>query len=115
MSKPRYDWWAYVRGIVKRYPELLAAYKECDMSGSAIYSLPTTNQREYEAVRRAIVTTRKYRTGKARLQIVERYYWGEPQTLEKIASALAVSKKDANAWNQEFIYLVASYYGLMND
>lgn len=27
MSKPRYDWWGYVKGMIRRYPELCAKEK----------------------------------------------------------------------------------------
>lgn len=26
MSKPRYDWWSYVKGMIRRYPELRRRY-----------------------------------------------------------------------------------------
>ena len=26
MSKPRYDWWTYVKGMIRRYPALHAQY-----------------------------------------------------------------------------------------
>lgn len=28
MSKPRYDWWGYVKGMIRRYPSLCAEYAE---------------------------------------------------------------------------------------
>ena len=27
MSRPRYDWWAYVKGMIRRYPSLCAEEK----------------------------------------------------------------------------------------
>ena len=83
MSKPRYDWWSYVKGMIRRYPELRRRYGAlregrltADYSGMprgggdgraveglAIRELPSTSQREYEAVRRAVETTEHYRNG----------------------------------------------------
>ena len=28
MSTPRYDWWPYVKGMIRRYPELCARQEE---------------------------------------------------------------------------------------
>lgn len=28
MSKPRYDWWPYVKGMVRRYPALCREYAD---------------------------------------------------------------------------------------
>ena len=77
MSKPRYDWWGYVKGMIRRYPQLKEEYEELhrqamrvDYSGMprgggshratedlALRALPASKQREFDAVRKAIEST----------------------------------------------------------
>ena len=75
MSTPRYDWWPYVKGMIRRYPELCR--READLhttavtpnyggapgghggrsdpvANAALRSLPEVNRRELDAVRAAI-------------------------------------------------------------
>lgn len=74
MSRPRYDWWGYVKGMIRRYPALCRQYWDLhSQSVTALYGpqggagddarktermaireLPATKQREYEAVRLAV-------------------------------------------------------------
>ena len=75
MSRPRYDWWGYVKGMIRRYPALCRQYWDLhSQSMTALYGpqggagddarkterlaireLPATKQREYEAVRLAVI------------------------------------------------------------
>lgn len=32
MSRPRYDWWPYVKGMIRRYPALAEQYEKNWMS-----------------------------------------------------------------------------------
>ena len=72
MSKPRYDWWGYVKGMIRRYPQLKAEYEELhrqamrvDYSGMprgggahratedlALRALPASKQHEFDAATR---------------------------------------------------------------
>ena len=75
MSSPRYDWWPYVKGMIRRYPELCARQEELrrtkmspnltgmhgahsqtsdPVADAALRELPEINCRELEAVRQAI-------------------------------------------------------------
>lgn len=135
MSKPRYDWWPYVKGMIRRYPSLRQEYADlhnaslvADYSGMprgggggralenlAIRELPSTQQREYEAVRRAVETTERYRNGQERLKVVRLVLWDRSHTLEGAALAVPCGAATAWRWHGEFIRLVASNYGLLDD
>lgn len=134
MSKPRYDWWPYVKGMIRRYPQLKEEYLELhntkttvsysdeprgsdisrSLENAAIRELPHNKQREYEAVRRAIETTERYRNGLDRLRVIDLVFWRRSHTLEGAALMVPCSWRSAARWHGEFIKLVASYYGLMD-
>lgn len=134
MSKPRYDWWPYVKGMIRRYPALKAQYADlhsqsmtADYSGmprsgspsrsteaASLRELPTTAQREYEAVRRAIETTERYRNGRDRLYVIKLVLWDRSHTLEGAALMVPCSVITAKRWHGEFIQMVAGYYGLLD-
>lgn len=134
MSKPRYDWWPYAKGMIRRYPELREQYADLhSQSVTASYSgmphgggvgrpiealaireLPTNSQREYEAVRRAIETTERYRNGRERLRVIKLVLWDRSHTLEGAALMVPCSWRTAAQWHGEFIKLTAKYYGLLD-
>lgn len=134
-SKPRYDWWPYVKGMIRRYPALKVRYEDLhtptltvaysDHVGGgepgrttetiAIRELPSTNQREYEAVRRAIRTTERMTTGPLRLQIIRMVLWDNSHTLTGAASRCHVGEATAWRWHGDFIRLVAKNYGLLDE
>lgn len=135
MSRPRYDWWPYVKGVIRRYPVLKQEYEDphnqpitqsySGMTGgggdgrglerAAIRELPSTKQREYEAVRRAIQQTERYPNGRSRLKVVKLVLWDRSHTLEGAALLVPCSARHAKDWHGDFIRLVASNYGLMDD
>lgn len=135
MSKPRYDWWPYVKGMIRRYPALKEQYDDlhspsmvADYSGMprgggggralesiAVRELPSTQQREYEAVRRAVEATGRYRNGADRLKVVRLVLWERSHTLEGAAQVVPCSWRTAAQWHGEFIRLVASCYGLLDE
>lgn len=135
MSKPRYDWWPYVKGMIRRYPALKEEYADLhspsmvadysgmprgggegrSLEGVALRELPSTRQREYEAVRRAIETTGRYRNGRERLKVIDLVLWKRSHTVEGAAMAIPCSPATAWRWHAEFIRLVASNFGLMDE
>lgn len=135
MSKPRYGWWGYVKDMIRRYPALREQYRDlhspsvtADYSGVpraggesrvlealAIRELPSTAQREYEAVRRAIATTERYRNGRERLKVIRLVLWDRSHTLEGAALMVPCSARHAKEWHGDFIRLVASYFGLLDE
>lgn len=133
LSKPRYDWWPYVKGMIHRYPVLreeymdlhsasmTASYSGMPRGGSgrslesvAIRELPSTKQREYEAVRRAIEATERYKNGRDRLYVIQLVLWKRSHTLDGAALMVPCSIATAKRYHGEFICMVASYYGLMD-
>lgn len=134
MSSPRYDWWGYVKGMVRRYPALCMEHNELleqsitvnyEAAGHSsgvsravenitIRELPTTRAREYWAVTRAIEKTRRYPNGKDRMKVIDLVYWKQSHTLVGAARASYLSERSARRYHTEFIRLVASYYGLMD-
>lgn len=135
MSTPRYDWWPYVKGMIRRYPQLQEEYDAlhsqsvtANYSGMprgggggrvieslAVRELPSTKQREYEAVRQAVAATERYSNGRSRLAIIRMVLWERQYTLEGAAIQIPCSVASAWRWHSEFIRLVASYYGLMDN
>ena len=134
MSKTRYDWWPYVKGMIRRYPALkeqyqdlhsqsvTASYSDEPRSGAvsraaesvAIRELPSTKQREYEAVRRAVEVTERYKNGKDRLEVIRMVLWQQSHTIAGAALMIPCHEVTAGTWHAEFIRLVASNYGLMD-
>ncbi|MBO5837254.1 MAG: hypothetical protein J6Q92_05105 [Oscillospiraceae bacterium] len=134
MSKPRYKWWGYIRGVVRAYPELKKEYEElhrqsltAGMSGMpgsggisrgteniAVRELPYTKQREYESVRRAIEMTKTMSNGSQRLRIIELVYWKRSHTVEGAAMRAGYSPDRGKQMHGDFIRLVAKNYGLMD-
>lgn len=135
MSKPRYDWWTYVKGMIRRYPELKREYEDLHnqsitqsysgmpsgggdgrgLERAAVRELPRTKQREYEAVRRAVETTKRYRNGEERLKVIRLVLWDRSHTLEGAKRLVPCSARHAKEWHGDFIRLVASNYGLMDE
>lgn len=135
VSKPRYKWWGYVKGMIRDYPALKERYAElhntsmvADYSGMprggcggrvlesvALRELPSTSQREYEAVRKAVATTERYRNGGDRLKVVRLVLWDRSHTLEGAALQVPCHINTVTLWHTQFIKLVGAYYGLMDE
>ena len=135
MSRPRYAWWGYVKNMIRRYPALKQEYADLHsqsvtanysgmprsvgvsrgVEGLAIRELPSTKQREYEAVRRAVETTERYVNGRDRLKVIDMVLWKRSHTLEGAALMVPCASRTAAQWHGDFIRLVASFYGLMDN
>ena len=134
MSKPRYDWWPYVKGMIRRYPELCARQEELrrtkmspnltgmpgahgqtsdPVADAALRELPEINRRELEAVRQAIEETRTLPNGEERLEMVRLVFWKKTHTLDWAAMKCHVSYATARRWHGEFIKNVARGFGLL--
>lgn len=128
MSKTRYGWWGYVKDIIRRYPGLCEEYESlhsqsitADYSGAphenggaqrtveaiAIRELPHNEQREYEAVRAAIVQTKLYKNAEDRLKVIKLVFWKQSHTLEGAAMCVPCSYRQARRYHSEFILAVA--------
>ena len=134
MSSPRYDWWPYVKGMIRRYPELCARQEELrrtkmspnltgmpsahgqtsdPVADAALRELPEINRREMEAVRQAIAETLTLDTGQERLQVIRCVFWDKTHTLEGAAMKLHISYVTARRWHGEFIKKVAYFFGFL--
>ena len=134
MSTPRYDWWSYVKGMIRRYPELCR--READLhttavtpnyggapgghggrsdpvANAALRSLPEINRSEMDAVRAALDETEKLPHGRQRLEMIRLYYWKRSHTLFGAAIKVGVSERTGQGWNSEFIRAVAKNFGLL--
>lgn len=134
MSRPRYDWWGYVKGMIRRYPQLKEEYADLHsqsvtpnysgMPGGggsgrtveviALRELPSTKQREYEAVRRAIAATERMKASRDRLKIIDLVFWKQSHTLDGAALTIPCHYNTAQRYHADFIILVASFYGLLD-
>ena len=133
MSRPRYSWWPYVKSMIRKYPALERQYNDLhnqsitpsysgmpgggggrSLEAVAIRELPHNEQREYEAVRRAIETTERYKNGRDRLSIIRMVLWDKRYTLEGAALMVPCSIATAWRWHGEFIRMVGSYYGFLD-
>ena len=134
MSSPRYDWWPYVKGMIRRYPQLVAeelALREppttASLSGmpgggkisdptpqAALRELPAIKKRELEAVRDAVEETRELTGGAARLKLVKLVFWAKTHTVMGAAAKCCISDRTARRYHQEFIMSVAKYFGLLD-
>ena len=124
-----------MKGMIRRYPELKAEYADLhsqsvtpNYSGMpvsgvagratekvAIRELPTTRQREYEAVRMAIVATERMKSSRDRLKVIDLVFWKRSHTLEGAALMVPCSISTAWRWHGDFIRLVARCYGLLDE
>lgn len=103
MSKPRYNWWGYVKAIIRRYDPC----QNTELHGVAL--------RENNAVRGAVEETMGFADGDSRLRMVRLVFWDKTHTIEGAALAVNCSDRTARRWHTEFIRCVAKHYGLLDD
>lgn len=133
MSTPRYDWWPYVKGMIRRYPDLClkeAALHDtaitANISGmpgsgkrtdktadAALRTLPEVNRRELEAVRAAIRATEKLPNGTKRLELIKFVLWKRSHTIFGASLRLGISERTAKQWHGDFIRETAKNFGLI--
>lgn len=134
MSKPRYGWWSYAKYMVRAYPALKEEYQErknqritrnieavvgsSETSRTSEYAalrqLSPAKQAEYDAVTKAVEATRRLKTGKERLALIDMVYWKQSHTLDGAAYALGYSYENAKRFHKDFLRLVGLYRGLMD-
>ncbi len=134
MSRPRYDWWPYVKGMVRRYPALLAEHRslrsqvvttdyEAGINPLGGVSRPVEDclwkglggiaLRELEAVEAAISATERMDGGRERLLVVELVLW-KGFTLDTASLRVPCSIATAKRWHGAFLRLVALEFGLLD-
>ena len=75
----------------------------------ALRELPTTQAREYEAVRRAVATE-----DPQHLKLIDLLYWKQSHTIMGASDKMKIGERTARRWNGDFIRKVAFIYGLMD-
>lgn len=97
MSKPRYDWWGYVRRVIGKYPH-------CQ------------RQQECMAIKKAVEYTQTRKTdGDLRMELIRLMYWAKnTYSLPGAAMKLpGVSEATAKRWHKDFILTVAQNMGFL--
>ena len=133
MSKPRYHWWAYAKAIVRIYPELKKEYEllhspqitkvstgmpsgkggtSRTTENTALRQLPAARQREYDAVTKAISSTKGLKNGAERLKLIDLVFWKGTHNLSSAAITLFISDSTAKRYSRDFLLLVGICYGL---
>ena len=91
MSKPRYDWWGYIKGMLRRYPHRV-------------------NENEKRAIEAAINQTLMLDMGKERVSVIDMVYFKKTHTLVGAAIKINCSERTAQRYHGDFIRAVASNY-----
>ena len=135
MSRPRYRWWGYVKGIIQLYPGRLKELRRRQearitpkygpsASGASepartteelgVVSLGRHVDIEMEAVRLALEDRARKPDGTARIRQIEMYHFRRTHTRDGASKAAGVSTAAGRRWNAEFIYTVARYRDLID-
>lgn len=103
MSKPRYDWWSYMKAISRKY----YARRSKELHGMA--------QKEQDAVQAAIDETGDLPDGYERLKVVDLVLLKGTHRIHGAAIEIPCSERTAVQWHGDFIKLVAKNYGLLDE
>jgi len=78
---------------------------------AALRELPRQAQRELDAVREAIATTRQYRNGEHHVRLIELMYWRGRSNMSMIIAAneIPIALITARTWHNDFVKLVDAY------
>lgn len=136
MSKSRYGWWSYAKYITRAYPALKKEYDELhrqsitsdtaripsctgfvsrSTENIALRQLSPARQADYDAVTKAIEETKRLKTGKERLQLIDMVFWKQSYTLDGAAYAIGYSYDQGKRFHKDFLYLVGLYRGLCDE
>jgi len=82
---------------------------------AALRELPRQAQRELDAVREAIATTRQYRNGEHHVRLIELMYWRGRSNVSMIYAAdeIPIALVTARAWHNDFVKLVDAYLRIL--
>lgn len=134
MSKPRYNWWSFALAMIRDYPGRRSELRElqqqkitADMTGmpkgggacrtaegSALRELKPQEQREYDAVHRAIERTMCTKEAELRMDVVKLTMW-RGYDIQSAAMATNTSKDTARRYRWQFILLVGHMYGFLTE
>lgn len=134
MSKPRYNWWGFALAMIRDYPARQRALRDLHQqkvtaeiggmprgAGSSrttesisLRQLPAQEQREYEAVHRAITKTHSRKDSKLRMDVVKLTLWSG-YTIPGAALIVNISETTARRYRWQFVMLVGCMYGFMTE
>lgn len=118
--------------MIRAYPSLKSEYDElhcqsmvADNSGMpkahsstrtteniAMRQLPEDDQKDYDAVTKAIEVVKRHPDGAQKLALIRYVYWCEKEhTVGHAAPRIGVSEATAKRWHGEFVKLVAKNRG----
>lgn len=137
MSKPRKRWWGFARRMIRDYPSLKRQWEElheqtitADISGMprgggagrtvevvALRQFPDVDdQKDFDAVSKAIEMTQLKPNGQDRLRLIELMYWSKKNLTAKSASVhIPVEYITAKRWHGDFVRLVGKCHGFQDD
>ena len=134
MSKPRYNWWSFVLNIIRDYPgrklelqQLREQKITASMTGMprgggngrgveniATRTLQPQEQKEFEAVQRAVNKTKAMPDGKIRLGVVRLTMWRN-FNIAGAAMQLNISERTARRYRWQFALLTGCAYGFLTE
>ena len=134
MSKPRYNWWPFALNMIRDYPGRRAEYNDlheqkitADLSGMpgggsasrtveniAVRLLPQQEQREFDAVRKAVDYTKALHDGNLRMKVIRLTLMGKTYSIPGAALIANVSERTARRYRWQFVLLVGHTYGFLN-
>lgn len=99
VNKPHYDWWHYVKAIIRRYPK---------MKGQKLSSNIALDERN--AVEAAITETMRLRNGADRLKVIDLVFWKGTHKIPGAALMVPCSERTAAQWHGDFVKAVAKNF-----
>jgi len=133
MSKPRYNWWPFALNMIRDYPVRKAEYNDlhdqkitADLTGMpgggsayrtveniAVRLLPQQEQREFDAVHKAIEYTRILPDGSLRMKVIRLSLMGKVYSIPGAALVANISERTARRYRWQFVMLVGHTYGFL--
>lgn len=133
MSKSRYNWWPFALNMIKDYParekEIKNLHEQkitANISGMpggggtsrvieniVSRQLPRQDQREYDAVQKAIQYTRMLPDSQLRIKTVNLTLWRQSHTVPGAALLLNISERTARRYRWQFVMFVGYAYGFL--
>lgn len=134
MSKPRYNWWGFALAMIRDYPHRQKELRDLreqkvtanlnGMPGSnaasrttegiALKQLQPQEQREFDAVDRAIMRVKGMTEPKLRMEVIKITLW-KGYGIRTAAMWLNISDRTARRYRWQFILLVGYMYGFLSE
>lgn len=134
MSKPRYNWWGFALAMIRDYPHRQIELRDLreqkttasingmpgvhaasrTTEGIALKQLPAQEQREFDAVDRAIKRVKALTESKLRMEVVKITLW-KGYDIRTAAMCLNISDRTARRYRWQFVLLVGHMYGFLSE